>query len=338
MALLGAWGATTVRFAVTGDLPENVMPPSAVHLVYALDMGVLAPVFVLAGTLLWRRAPWGAVLAVAVNASGAAYLAVLWAVGGFQAGAGIPGTSWLSPVAIGSVAACLLATLALLVHPHPDADGPRHPPRAGARSGSDASAAPTPRGPRRRRRRASRAGCRPSTSRASAPAPEIHIAGTRRSPRREPESMKQRFFSSTCGACVTTRDALLDGERGAPAAEDDRQRLLGAHAEELLAPVDVEQEVGAGVGQRDLLDRAVGRQALLAVVAVDDARAACPGARAGAAGRSARGSTTSRVTTSTRAARPGGSSSGRSGSVAAVSHSGASRSVNAVSVSPARAG
>ena len=120
LALLGAWGATSLRFAVTGDLPDNVMPPSAVHLVYALDMGVLAPAFVVAGVLLWRGAPWGAVLAVAVNASGAAYLAVLWAVGGFQAEAGIPGTTWLSPVAVGSVLACLLATLALLVHPHPD--------------------------------------------------------------------------------------------------------------------------------------------------------------------------------------------------------------------------
>lgn len=118
LALLGAWGTISVRFAVTGDLPANVMPPSAVHLVYALDLGVLAPAFILAGVMLWRRMPWGAVLAVAVNASGAAYLAVLWAVGGFQADAGIAGTSWLSPVAIGSTLACLLATLALLVHPH----------------------------------------------------------------------------------------------------------------------------------------------------------------------------------------------------------------------------
>lgn len=117
LALLGAWGTISVRFAVTGDLPENVMPPSAVHLVYALDMGVLAPAFLIAGVMLWRRMPWGSVLAVAVNASGAAYLAVLWAVGGFQADAGIAGTSWLSPVAVGSTLACLLATLALLVRP-----------------------------------------------------------------------------------------------------------------------------------------------------------------------------------------------------------------------------
>lgn len=130
MALLGAWGAISVRFAATGDLPQNVMPPSAVHLVYALDMGVLAPAFLLAGVLLWRRSPWGSVLAVAVNASGAAYLAVLWAVGGFQANAGIPGTSWLSPVAIGSTLACLVATLALLAQP-----GRGKPPRRGRTPG-----------------------------------------------------------------------------------------------------------------------------------------------------------------------------------------------------------
>ena len=127
VALLGAWGTASVRFAVTGDLPDDVMPPAAVHLVYALDMGILAPMFLLAGVLLWRRLPWGAVLAVAVNVSGAAYLAVLWAVGGFQADAGIAGRSWLSPVAIGSTLACLVAEFALLVHPHEErAPAPRH--------------------------------------------------------------------------------------------------------------------------------------------------------------------------------------------------------------------
>ena len=120
VALVAAWGGISLRFAVTGALPANIMPPSAVHLVYAIDLSLLAPVFVVAGVLLWRREPWGAVLAVAINASGAVYLAVLWAVGGFQANAGIPGTTWLSPVAIGSVLACLVATAALLVHPNPE--------------------------------------------------------------------------------------------------------------------------------------------------------------------------------------------------------------------------
>ena len=115
VALVAAWGTMSIRFAVTGSLPEDVMPPSAVHLVYAIDLAVLAPAFLLAGVLLWLRMPWGAVLAAAVNVSGAAYLAVLWVVGGFQADAGIDGTSWASPVAIGSTLLCLAAALALLV-------------------------------------------------------------------------------------------------------------------------------------------------------------------------------------------------------------------------------
>ena len=124
-------GRISVRFAVTGDLPENVMPPSAVHLVYALDMGVLAPAFLLAGVMLWRRMPWGAVLAVAVNASGAAYLAVLWAVGGFQSDAGSPVRRGcrLSRSARRSPASS--ATLTLLV---------RHAPRTRPRAARPATA------------------------------------------------------------------------------------------------------------------------------------------------------------------------------------------------------
>jgi hypothetical protein len=133
IALLGAWGAMSLRVSLTGELPQEVMPPEAVHLVYAIDMGMLAPMFVIAGVLLWRAAPWGAVMGVAVNASGAAYLMVLEVVGGFQADSGVPGASWLSPVAIGAVLACLLATLALLVHPYPSrtvARGHHAPARA----------------------------------------------------------------------------------------------------------------------------------------------------------------------------------------------------------------
>jgi hypothetical protein len=135
LALVAAWGGLSLRFALTGMLPANVMPPAAVHLVYAIDLSLLAPAFLVAGILLWRREAWGSVLAVAINASGAVYLAVLWAVGGFQADAGIPGTTWWSPVAIGSVIACGAATLALLVHPHRDGEqvvAPSEPVHAGA--------------------------------------------------------------------------------------------------------------------------------------------------------------------------------------------------------------
>lgn len=120
-ALVGAWGTMSVRFALTGVLPEDVMPPAAVHLVYALDMAVLAPAFIVAGVLLWLRIPWGAVLAAGVNVSGAVYLAVLWVVGGFQADAGIADRTWASPVAIGSMLLMAAAALVLLFPWRPSA-------------------------------------------------------------------------------------------------------------------------------------------------------------------------------------------------------------------------
>jgi hypothetical protein len=116
-ALLLAWGGLSIRFAATGQLPDDVMPPSAIHLVYAIDMSLLAPAFLVAGVLLWRRTAWGAVMAVAVNVGGAAYLTVLEVVGGFQADAGIEGKTWLSPVGIGSALLCLAAVLLLLLRP-----------------------------------------------------------------------------------------------------------------------------------------------------------------------------------------------------------------------------
>ena len=57
---------------------------------------------------------------------------------------------------------------------------------------------------------------------------EIHRAGTRRSPRREPDSMKHRFFSSSCGACVTTAmpsSSMVSGDR--PRPRTTGKRLLG---------------------------------------------------------------------------------------------------------------
>ena len=112
--LIAAWGTLSVRFAVTGRLPVDVMPPPAIHLVYALDLGVLAPAFVVSGVLLWLGRPWGAVLAAAANVSAAAYLLVLEVGGGFQSNAGIGTATWASAPAIGGTVLCLLAAVTLL--------------------------------------------------------------------------------------------------------------------------------------------------------------------------------------------------------------------------------
>lgn len=115
-ALIAAWGGLSLRFAFTGELPRDVMPPTAVHLVYALDMSLLAPAFIAGGMLLWRRRPWGYALGVAVNLFGAAYLLVLEFVGGFEANAGIEGKTWNSPPAILGAVLCAAGAATLLRH------------------------------------------------------------------------------------------------------------------------------------------------------------------------------------------------------------------------------
>ena len=65
---LGAmWVFYSLRFAFTGTAPEEsllVLPSASVHLGYVLDLALLVPGYALAGVLLWRRAPWGYVMAV----------------------------------------------------------------------------------------------------------------------------------------------------------------------------------------------------------------------------------------------------------------------------------
>lgn len=113
-ALISAWGGLSLRFAVTGELPHDVMPASAVHLVYALDMSLLAPAFLAGGILLWQRRAWGYCHGVAVNLFGAAYLVVLEFVGGFEANAGIDGKTWASAPAIVGAALCFVAAFSIL--------------------------------------------------------------------------------------------------------------------------------------------------------------------------------------------------------------------------------
>jgi hypothetical protein len=60
------WGFNSLRFAVTGQAPTDVLPLplDRVHLAYALDLGLLTPPLILAGVLVWNRRPWGCVLSV----------------------------------------------------------------------------------------------------------------------------------------------------------------------------------------------------------------------------------------------------------------------------------
>ena len=114
---LGAmWGFYSLRFAFTGAAPGEsllVLPSASVHLGYVLDLALLVPGYATAAVLLWRRAPWGYVLATVMAVFGTVYqLSYLTALL-FQASAKVPGATSFDPAepfiaGVFAVAAALL--------------------------------------------------------------------------------------------------------------------------------------------------------------------------------------------------------------------------------------
>ena len=86
----GLWVFVVLRFVTTGQLLEDI-PVEGQHLVFALDLSLLAPTLVLAGVLLFRMRPIGFVMGTAVSVFGAGYQINLMASGVFQANADVPG-------------------------------------------------------------------------------------------------------------------------------------------------------------------------------------------------------------------------------------------------------
>lgn len=71
----------SLGFAANGQLPEIVVKsghPTSV--VFALDLSLVVPIFVLGAIWLWKGRPWGYVLAAITNIKGAVYMLALSAV------------------------------------------------------------------------------------------------------------------------------------------------------------------------------------------------------------------------------------------------------------------
>jgi hypothetical protein len=84
---LVALGLTTVyaleslRFAFTGQLPQIIVQTdTSTSIVFALDLTLVVPWFVLGALWLWQHKPWGYVIAVISNVKGAVYMLALSAV------------------------------------------------------------------------------------------------------------------------------------------------------------------------------------------------------------------------------------------------------------------
>lgn len=109
--------AQSLSFVATGQLPQIVTKtghPTSV--VFALDLSLLIPVLILGAIWLFKRQPWGYVLAAIATIKGASYTLVL-AVGSLlAANAGVPGASAEMPLWLGLTISNLTAAVLLLTN------------------------------------------------------------------------------------------------------------------------------------------------------------------------------------------------------------------------------
>jgi hypothetical protein len=116
-SLAGMWIVNAVGFAVTGTVPRDnylVAPVTVVHLGYVLDLALYAPACAVAGTLLWRRRPWGYLLAAVMLVFGTVFQLCYLSALAFQAAADIPGAAFdpAEPVILAVLAAATAVLLA----------------------------------------------------------------------------------------------------------------------------------------------------------------------------------------------------------------------------------
>ena len=123
VALGGLWLYWAVDNAVTGEVPPGsqlVESDLLVHLGMAMDLALLVPLYAAAAVLLWRRAPWGYVLAGLAVLPGILHQITYLVAMPFQVAADVPGavnTDAGEPVVVLLYAAA--GTLLLLGTSHP---------------------------------------------------------------------------------------------------------------------------------------------------------------------------------------------------------------------------
>jgi hypothetical protein len=91
VGLGGLWIAQSLSFVVTGQVPQfitEVGHPTSV--VFALDLSLVVPFLILGGIWLWKRQPWGYVLAGILSVKGSVYMLALATVSLSAARAGFP--------------------------------------------------------------------------------------------------------------------------------------------------------------------------------------------------------------------------------------------------------
>lgn len=114
LILGGLWISLSLSYVITGEVPEVILAVDhPTNVIAALDLSLIVPLFLVGAIWLWRRQPWGYVLAAMANVNGSVYMLALAVstVSAVQAGA----SEALSQVALWGVvgAGCLMASLFL---------------------------------------------------------------------------------------------------------------------------------------------------------------------------------------------------------------------------------
>ncbi|WP_063053521.1 hypothetical protein [Nocardia arthritidis] len=130
---LGAmWIYYSIRFAVTDEVTEPsrlILPSAMTHLGFVLDLALLVPSYAAAAVLLWRRRPWGFILATALLLAGSLHQFAYISAMIFQVRAAIPGAGFDSAEPF--ITGAFVGATALLLYRC--ARGPvRHPARGTA--------------------------------------------------------------------------------------------------------------------------------------------------------------------------------------------------------------
>lgn len=121
LVLGGLWVAQSLAFVFTGAVPQVITDTNhPTSIVYALDLTLLVPFLLLAAIWLWRRQPWGYVLATILNVKGAIYALALVGMSISAGRAGISEAWSLLPIWLTFSIASLIAALILLRNLRPE--------------------------------------------------------------------------------------------------------------------------------------------------------------------------------------------------------------------------
>lgn len=112
VGLAVAWTVQWAQWVFAGI--EPTIGEEAFTLIASLDLTFVVPFFLIGAVLLWRRRPWGYVLAAIMNLKGATYTLVLTAASAVGAARGIEGSAEQVPVWAVWTFFGLAATVALL--------------------------------------------------------------------------------------------------------------------------------------------------------------------------------------------------------------------------------